>query len=85
MVRRQNEWDSNTQEEVLDYLLEEEGIDLSAQPIRLRRHATDRPSISYAQRRLWFLYQLVPDSPVYNISAAVKLVGTLDRTALMPV
>ena len=82
MVRRQNEWDSNTQEEVLDYLLEEEGIDLSAQPIRLHRHATDRPSISYAQRRLWFLYQLVPDSPVYNISAAVKLVGTLDLTAL---
>jgi len=38
--------------------------------------------LSYAQERQWFLWQLEPDSAAYHIPAALRLVGTLDRTAL---
>jgi amino acid adenylation domain-containing protein len=38
--------------------------------------------LSFAQQRLWFLYQLAPDNPFYNVPAAIRLIGTLDQTAL---
>ena len=38
--------------------------------------------LSFAQQRLWFLDQLVPGNPFYNVSAAVRMTGRLNVTAL---
>jgi amino acid adenylation domain-containing protein len=38
--------------------------------------------LSYGQRRLWFMYQLLPDSPAYNVPVGLKMRGALDIGAL---
>ncbi|MEG4971420.1 amino acid adenylation domain-containing protein [Microcoleus sp. K4-B3] len=39
-------------------------------------------SLSFAQQRLWFLDQLVPNNPFYNVPAALRLTGSLNLRAL---
>src|SRR4028119_1940215 len=38
--------------------------------------------LSFAQQRLWFLDQLVPNNPFYNVPAALRLTGALNFSAL---
>jgi amino acid adenylation domain-containing protein len=40
------------------------------------------PPLSFAQQRLWFLDQMVPGSPAYNIPAALRMAGDLAVPAL---
>ena len=65
--------------------------------IRTRNAATDYPlapvervgidggvtlPLSFAQERLWFMTQLVPDSPFYNIPIAARITGMVDMERL---
>jgi amino acid adenylation domain-containing protein len=43
---------------------------------------TQELPLSFAQERLWFLDQLEPASPLYNISAAMRLSGPLQAAVL---
>jgi amino acid adenylation domain-containing protein len=43
----------------------------------------DRPApLSFGQQRLWFLQQLAPESPAYNIPLGVRMDGPLDARVL---
>ncbi|HEX2250800.1 MAG TPA: condensation domain-containing protein, partial [Gemmatimonadales bacterium] len=42
-----------------------------------RRSATDPCRLSFAQQRLWFLDQIEPANPAYNIHVALRLTGAL--------
>jgi amino acid adenylation domain-containing protein len=49
---------------------------LDTQPIERVRRGQQLP-MSFAQQRLWFLYQWSPDNPAYNMTASVRLTGPL--------
>jgi amino acid adenylation domain-containing protein len=67
---------------LLESLLREQGI-RSAKTERIpARQKTGPAPLSFAQQRLWFLNQLEPSSPLYNIHAAVNLVGSLNVPVL---
>ena len=51
------------------------------QPITRADRSGELP-LSFAQQRLWFLNQLTPESPFYNIPVALRLKGSLDFVAL---
>ncbi len=42
----------------------------------------DELPLSFAQERLWFLHELDPGSPAYNVPLALRLAGRLDIAAL---
>ncbi|MGI8695149.1 MAG: amino acid adenylation domain-containing protein, partial [Mycobacteriales bacterium] len=48
-----------------------------------RADPADRAPLSPAQARLWFLAQLDPDSPAYNVPVMLKLIGPVDGEALL--
>ena len=50
--------------------------------VRAARGEGEGAALSFAQQRLWFLNQLEPQSPAYNIHAGVRLRGALNVAAL---
>ncbi len=49
--------------------------------IRQRQRGSHVP-LSFAQQRLWFLHQMLPANPRYNMPQAIRLQGDLDQAAL---
>jgi amino acid adenylation domain-containing protein/non-ribosomal peptide synthase protein (TIGR01720 family) len=62
--------------------LHKEGVDFARFPIPAGVEAEDRQALSYAQQRMWFLWQLDPQSGAYNLPGAVRLTGRLNLLAL---
>jgi amino acid adenylation domain-containing protein len=69
-------------EDILDFI-RNNNVALSSdkQLIRPVKRQANLP-LSFAQQRLWFLAQLEPNNPFYNIPAAVSLQGQLNIEAL---
>jgi amino acid adenylation domain-containing protein len=61
--------------------LQPQNLELTSPPI-LPRAKDAELSLSFAQQRLWFLEQLQPNSALYNIPEASRLVGRLNQAAL---
>jgi len=62
--------------------MDREGVDFSLLPIVAGDSVVERDGLSYAQQRLWFLWQLDPTGAAYNLPMAVRLNGVLELPAL---
>ncbi len=62
-------------------LLPREGPNRSAPPIVPTARNGETP-LTFAQEALWFLEQLAPGEPTFNVTAAVRIHGPLDVPAL---
>ncbi|MBV4542935.1 non-ribosomal peptide synthetase [Pseudomonas vlassakiae] len=62
--------------------LRDEQVDFSQYPIPDCSGIAGRDQVSYAQQRMWFLWQLEPGSAAYNLPGAVRLLGRLNHQAL---
>ncbi|WP_137821500.1 non-ribosomal peptide synthase/polyketide synthase [Pseudomonas sp. D(2018)] len=62
--------------------LRKESVDFNLFPIPANVVIAERERLSYAQRRMWFLWQLDPHGAAYNLPGAVRLHGALDVAAL---
>lgn len=71
---------STERRELLERLLKQESVEL---PSGIHSPSCDGDiPLSFAQEQLWFLDQLEPSNPAYNIGAAIRCSGTLDPVAL---
>ncbi|WPP02039.1 amino acid adenylation domain-containing protein [Pseudomonas sp. HR96] len=71
-----------SQRQALEAVLAKKGL---AGQVNLPMPQADRSqplALSFAQQRLWFLWQLDPDSAAYNIPGAIRIHGALDPLRL---
>ena len=66
--------------ELMQQMLRARGLSASADPIDPRPEAAPAP-LTPAQRRMWFLAQLRPDSAAYNVCVSIRIAGALDVAA----
>ncbi|HYG12126.1 MAG TPA: condensation domain-containing protein, partial [Pyrinomonadaceae bacterium] len=68
--------------DLIEQLLRKKGINAPSTETIERRAIPSPAPLSFAQERLWFLAEMEPDSPAYNMPAAFRLSGRLDADAL---
>ena len=73
---------SVNKEQIISYLENREVLQSIHIPLSRQFFNRENVSLSFSQQRLWFLYQLNPESPIYNISAAFYLKGELNIDSL---
>ena len=66
---------STQKQELIKVLLKEQGIDINDKIILPQKRVSNIFPMSYAQKRLWFLEKLEPESPLYIIPSGVKITG----------
>ena len=72
----------NRKIELLNFLRKQQQAGFAAPPpIRPIDRSSNMP-LSFAQQRLWFLTQMEPEQPVYNVPMAFRLSGLLNIEAL---
>ncbi|HKR13097.1 MAG TPA: amino acid adenylation domain-containing protein [Pyrinomonadaceae bacterium] len=65
------------------YLSRAAGVESIAAPLERTFAARNGGlPLSFAQQRFWFINQLAPASPAYNIAVAIELIGSLDAAVL---
>lgn len=57
-------------------------IESGTQPVRVSAALPEMAPLSFGQRRIWFLDQLDPGSPLHHLAHVVRLRGPLDTEAL---
>ncbi|WP_158664903.1 non-ribosomal peptide synthetase [Pseudomonas sp. SWI44] len=73
---------SLTERKALAVMLGKKGINLFGIAPIFKRDASQPLLLSYAQERLWFLWQLDPQGSAYTMSSVLRLQGALDGDAL---
>lgn len=68
--------------QLLERYLKNAGLNLTEAMIVPQRRDTNKFRLSFAQERLWFLDQLEPNRPIYNVSDTHYFKGPLDHDAL---
>jgi condensation domain-containing protein len=68
--------------QLLDRYLKNVGLDLKSAVIMSQPRDRNTFPMSFAQERLWFLDQLEPNQPIYNVPDTHHFKGPLDRNAL---
>jgi amino acid adenylation domain-containing protein len=67
---------------LLEKRLAQKGAEPARAAIPRLSRETNRFPLSFAQQRLWFLEQLVPGLPLYNMAGFVRFTGPLNRQAV---
>ncbi len=68
--------------EQLQRLSAEEKRELLSRMLNSKTRESQSYPMSFAQQRLWFMDQLSPDNPFYNVETSTPIDGPLDVTAL---
>ena len=75
-------FEASTLARLTRYLKEHGGLEVPVNAVVHRARQDDRTPLSYAQQRLWFIDQLMPEVAAYNISEIVEFRKELDVGAL---